>query len=146
MKTSEFKRKISDLGLTLVNDEYNVWKIYEKYDKENIWFLIGDVNKEYPFLQTGEQKCFRRDHSNILNLVIEYFSTPLEEREEEKKYRLVTPFAMKRDLNYLAFNLNDKTYFISDNIDETYFEKSFTKKEIYAMPFDTNFFIKEEVK
>lgn len=79
-----------------------------------------------------------------LEKIIEYAQTPLEEREEEKKYMLKFP----KEFNILGL------YVIKNNSIENYFTKAFdfedykyafTQKEIDAMPFDTNFFIKVEV-
>lgn len=84
--------------------------------------------------------------SNAIELMFEYAKTPLDEREEEKKYRLRMPIAFgDYNLNYLNKRVNGK-FMILDKITRERFQDKFTQKEIDAMPFDTNFFIKEEVK
>ena len=82
----------------------------------------------------------------VAKTLFEYYLTPLEEREEEKRYILIFPSCFD-EFKYLKFNNITKKYsrsiqsFVSLNDVKTIF----TQKEIDAMPFDTNFFIKEEV-
>lgn len=141
MKTSEFIKKLEYLGLR-VEKEVDRFEVFHEYDSKDYWFVIGDINHSNLSIQTGKFKVFRKEHIDVLNIVIEYINTPLEEREEEKKYRLkskLIEFESERDL-YLINSSLLKKYCLSTNI-----RQSFTQKEIDDMPFDTNFFIKEEV-
>ena len=79
----------------------------------------------------------------VCKLIVEYYLTPLEEREEEKKYRLKSKlfnFDLEKDMYVIKSSYYEK-FCLSTNVTQ-----SFTQKEIDAMPFDTNFFIKEEIK
>lgn len=56
------------------------------------------VNEDLAYNFTTDYKAFKqlhlRDKKQLANIVWEYASTPLEEREEEKKYRYKLPFAL----------------------------------------------------
>ena len=79
----------------------------------------------------------------VAKILFEYHLTPLEEREEEKKYRLKVNY---NNFQCLNFHTVLKDYCISNTKETNTYQTQFTQKEIDAMPFDTNFFIKEEVK
>ena len=148
MKTSEFVKKLQDLGLRVEKegDIFKVFPKYNNYDNEDYWFVIGDIGYSSSFIQTNKFRVFRKEHINVLNIAIEYIDTPLEEREEEKRYllKVVLNSYYGRGL-YVYWNHALKQYFIAP-INMEYYQNIFTQKEIDAMPFDTNFFIKEEVK
>ena len=77
----------------------------------------------------------------VNKLIFEYANTPLEEREKEKKYMLRVPF-----VRYIYLNSFKNEYLFAGRVQENGYQTRFTQSEIDAMPFDTNFFIKEEVK
>ena len=81
----------------------------------------------------------------VAKLLFEYYLTPLEEREEEKKYRLRLPKIFCDSFEYLNFRKLNRDYLFVDMHGNSNYQTIFTQKEIDAMPFDTNFFIKEEV-
>ena len=85
----------------------------------------------------------------VSKLIVEYYLTPLEEREEVKKYYLRFPKGYNRWYSYLAKEINKDNgeYDCSGKcIDNEKYKNIFTQKEIDEMPFDTRFFVKEEVK
>lgn len=139
MKTSELKKIVEDNKFIFVNNDCNrsifVYKNLEEQrnlrqssfiSKENAWFGIDDNMPKV-----------------VAQAILDYAYTPLEEREEEPKYILkskIIEFESERYL-YLINSTLLKKYCLSTNV-----KQSFTQKEIDAMPFDTNFFIKEEVK
>ena len=84
----------------------------------------------------------------VAKTLFEYHLTPLEEREELKKYYLRFPKGYNKWYSYLAkeIDVNNGEYDCTGKfIDYTKYQNTFTQEEIDAMPFDTNFFIKEEV-
>lgn len=83
----------------------------------------------------------------VAKTLFEYYLTPISEREEEKKYRLKTNSTFNDSNRYLIFSeiFNEFILFSETYIKNAYIKNTFTQKEIDAMPFDTNFFIKEEV-
>lgn len=86
MKTKEFIKRVEELGY-LVDDSYGYWQIW---DEENP--VIAIVSKIDLFrISTdfvGWYKIKDEDKSKLLDLIVEYANTPVENREEEKKFYL----------------------------------------------------------
>ena len=138
MKTSELKKIIKENGIAF--DEYDT----------NISFNTGcgkfTIYKKLNELEI-EEGTFNSNDSDFLENIIKYVKTPLEEREEEKKYYLKMPKEFHSKLGFRFYvELHDNCYIIVKETDIKKEISEFTQKEIDAMPFDTNFFIKEEVK
>ena len=139
MKTSEFRKYLEEN-----------WKFEETEDyfKVRNLVIINKKNNRVEFLTCVYLDV--TDTINFVNKIIEYASTPLEEREEEKKYRLsLSDYFHSSDFMGMYLNLNTETseYTFNDSSDGVNgYKTHFTQKEIDDMPFDTNFFIKEEVQ
>ena len=145
MKTKEFFRKIEALGF--------------KVDDCNGDLLIGDTNRNYCHSSSGErykreiyhdhlEKLEEETRHKLLDLVVEYAKTPVEEREESKKYYLKLPEMFDSDLGYVNYEKDDNCYFFSDMFTTDLFQTQFTQEEIDNMP-DQEFIqslIKEEVQ
>lgn len=142
MKTSELKKSVDGYGFKLVF--ISDWVDF--IDADDV--KRGYVSARYPNVFCVFDSCPK----HIAQLILDYAYTPLEEREEEKKYWLKLPKQFKvTEHNYLRRikivtlykNTFDYGYMFVDEPDE---KAEFTQQEIDAIPFDTNFFIKEEVK
>ncbi len=139
MKTSELIKKVEEFGnglsVVLTNETLMLFA-------DNGQTLICTVDDT---IITTQKERFAVNSliSNAIELMFEYAKTPLEEREEEKKYYLRFPIAFNPILTYLGLSMRgyDCVGFDSSEL----YKKQFTQKEIDAMPFDTSFFIKEEI-
>ena len=138
MKTSELIRKVEEFGnglsVVITNETLMLFA-------DNGQTLICTVDDT---IITTQKERFAVNSliSNAIELMFEYAKTPLEEREEEKKYRLRSTLqTWLGDNLYVGYNLAINSYYLGTNIQD-----KFTQQEIDAMPFDTNFFIKEETK
>ena len=135
MKTSELIKKVEEFGnglsVVLTNETLMLFA-------DNGQTLICTVDET---IITTQKERFAVNSliSNAIELMFEYAKTPLEEREEEKKYYLRIPF------DDYCLNFYRGSYMFAGKIQEAGYQTEFTQKEIDAMPFDTNFFIKEEV-
>lgn len=143
MKTSELIERIGKEKLL----------IYKKEDSREVHYIrvftekVLDSESEYvaEIGCIGQWLILRKDCPQGLAIfLMDYNYTPLEEREEqEKKYRLKFPSGYNQILTYLGLSLRGFDC-VGIECSELY-QTQFTQKEIDAMPFDTNFFIKEEV-
>ena len=129
MKTSELKNIIKECGFDF---EYLGEEIFIKNNSS----CFGMVNTENNTAYIEENLPL-----TIAKALLDYAYTPLEEREAENKYYLRVPFH-----DYIYLNFYKCSYIFAGKIQEASYQTKFTQKEIDAMPFDTNFFIKEEVK
>ena len=137
MKTSELIQKLRESEYA----RYGEWKeARQRVDRFTSLIINDDVVAQ--FSPIGQWLYIFEDCPKDVRLLLsEYTSTPLEEREEEKKYCLRVPFH-----DYAYLNFYKGSYVFAGKIQEAGYQTKFTQKEIDAMPFDTNFFIKEETK
>jgi len=143
MKTSEFKKIVEENGYTLCELK-NEFQIYFDDDAR------AYVSKIYKY----KFNIYTYIPKNLGIAILDYTYTPLEERKEEKKYQLIMPkdFVYNSKQNVLRFNQKGMYYFLgsedkmNSKVEDELLRKClFTQKEIDEMPFDTSFFIKEEV-
>ena len=140
MKTKELIEKLKNFELTCEEEGLHLI-VRDKWN--NNFFTINFYKREYVGISTEPNLYIIGRYSKALEYVLEYMRTPVSEREEEKKYKLKSKlfeFGTERHL-YLINSTIHKQYCLAFNVSQ-----SFTQKEIDAMPFDTNFFVKEEVK
>jgi hypothetical protein len=135
MKTSEFKKTVEENGYKL-SELKHILRIEFGDDilavVSKVWSAEVNFNGYVP--------------RNLAIDILDYAYTPLEQREE-KKYYLRLPSCFDGTYPYYLFyhrelSLAYQIVFKVKGGDEDY---TFTQKEIDEMPFDTSFFIKEEV-
>lgn len=94
MKTSEFKKKTRELGYRTC--------------KNATWIDVIAFNHHVPEVQVNTAiDAIRVNTTNkeLIKLCIEYAETPIEEREEEKKYRVRIPDSPERTPVYALCKL-----------------------------------------
>lgn len=107
MKTKTFIEKVEELG-------------FKVKEKERLIIISANI-LDAPIITVRTDELYkidsRRNHSGIdkktldylFNYTVEYARTPLEKREEEKKYRYVFPFTITmsdRSLRHMCRNHN----------------------------------------
>ena len=124
MKTSELKKWLED----------NDWLFIET----SSYIEILDLIKVYTTTQTvtfenfsyGSERSF-----SLLNIIVEYCSTPLNEREDEKKYRIRINNTLSKEDDYLTLILNQNKYYFSIfNANSEVYQRIFTQSEIDNFP------------
>lgn len=99
MRTKEFKEKLKELNLYLA-EEHVIYPYYTSSGKEQLYVtdedeieVYGVVSKTEVFKFSTNYKDFDDlsiDKKNLLTeVLLSYSKTPIEEREEEKKYYLI---------------------------------------------------------
>ena len=79
---------------------------------------------------------------DVVDIIMEYANTPIEERKEEKKY-LVHLKGVNKDTSYLNCQRGLGYYFISNSDEDEYNKTQFTKPEINKLVEDPNLFLQE---
>ena len=131
MKTKQFIKEIKSMGFDVVELHYNL-AIYD--DNE---FSLAHVSKEEVGVLITDFPCFYRlDYDTklqLLNLLIKYAKTPIEERKDEKKYYLkqIGLIDFRSFLNYVN---SSKTYTVESAEESDRFKTQFTQAEIDSMP------------
>lgn len=115
MKTKEFIERVKSLGLDV---EYDYHSYEENLEVVLFNALIANVSNdcEYEFDTNYPdfRKLSKKRKKDLFELLVEYSSTPIEEREQEKKYYLKHKFLQ-----------NDYYY---DNDDEHCYLNNYTPK------------------
>ena len=142
MKTSELIQKLRESEYA----RYGEWKeARQRVDRFTSLIINDDVVAQ--FSPIGQWLYIFEDCPKDVRLLLsEYTSTPLEEREEEKKYRLHLHSGFAKRVGYLNLNTETKEYFFDSETEYAHAKTSFTQKEINTMPAFTAWLLKEEVK
>ena len=144
MKYSEFKRDVEAMGLKIgIYGGYI--DVLDEHDEP-----LLNVNTEYNFSICTDYSKFdeldKEIKKKLFNLAVELASTPLQEREDEKRYRLRIPFM--NDMGYLNIEEAEGIYYLSTKEDSDLFRTNFTESEIAELKAKHNLdsFVIEEVK
>ena len=131
MKANEFIEEARDLGL-FVEENKNQNMIWIKTPYEDNY--VGEV-------KTDEIGCRIFDESKrfpgISKLIYEYGMTPLEDREEEKRYQInIINDLVKNSsaLSYLNLKVEKERYMFSSSDETPEYKTQFTQKEINNFP------------
>ena len=146
MKYSEFKREIEAMGLITITEKGFV-EVLDKYGE-----MLLSVDMEYNFSICTDyfkfDKLDKEIKKELFYLAVELASTPLQEREDEKRYRLKLPF-----LDRLSYYLNrakddENQLFLSSREESVYYQTVFTESEITDLKqkYNLDSFVLEEVK
>lgn len=145
MKTSELKKIVEDNKFIFMNSDCNKSIfIYKNLEDQANYRQSSFISKQHAWFGVDDNMP-----KVIAQAILDYAYTPLEEREELKKYYLRFPKGYNKWYSYLAkeIDVNNGEYDCTGRfIDYTKYQNTFTQEEIDAIPFDTSFFIKEEVK
>lgn len=128
MRTKEFTRRVEELGFVCEKAE----EVYFIYNKEgpkyasvchNVPNQISNMKREWDFLDKEEQE-------KLFDLLIEYAKTPIEDREEEKKFYLRHRWIFNKDFymylqktSYDDKKMSVRVLGFSDNDDIKFSEK-----------------------
>ena len=129
MKTSELKRIVEENGYVFKKAEKFIYISYLKRER-----MILDLQDQSITL-SDNVKIGTPSIKKIMVALIEYSLTPLNEREDEKKYRIMMGNTISTMNDSLTLRVTKNTYYFSmfDYNDE-FFQKIFTESEIDNFP------------
>jgi hypothetical protein len=114
MKTSELIKWAEDNGFT----------------KEN----LEEIKESFELVDNLE-KLHKNNGIQLIRKVLDYIETPLNEREDEKKYRIIIDNNLSGASEYLTLRTNKNTYYFSIfNINSEEYQRIFTQQEIDNFP------------
>ena len=129
MKTKEFIEEARDLGLF----------VEENKNQNMIWIKTPYEDSHVGEVKTNKIGCRIFDESKrfpgISKLIYEYGMTPLEEREEEKKYRYRLR-GVKEGSGYLNYSTDYLTYHFTNLLEVSGVTTKFTDSEVKNFPDD----------
>lgn len=128
MKTNEFIKYFEDEGFRVYQDDTFLSVIDEKdfvlfYIKKGVDLIVRFSETDLTFSEQQE----------YYKVIFEYLMTPIEEREEEKKYYLRHKGFSDR---YLTYDFSTYSYFLNLGVENTYdnIKTKFAQSEINDLP------------
>lgn len=146
MKYSEFKRDIEAMGYSIFNGS-GTGDLYVRKGKYRYLISVG-IRSTYVI--DSKFESFRDleylEKERLLALAWRLASTPLDEREDEKRYRLKLPF-VRSDYGYLNQVRYEKQLTINNKFESNAYKAIFTESEIKELKQKNNLdsFVMEEV-
>lgn len=133
MKTKEFIEKVKELGFEVMVKKYNGEKCIQLVDIDGCTVSKASTECIYEGITAynGFTVLPKDLKKQLFNLLVEYSSTPIEEREEEKKHYLKHKFFKDSFCRrYLFLNKHTQEYNIGSNYEYGSYQTKFTQKEI----------------
>lgn len=135
MRTKEFIKKVEDLGFNIEEYFDTYCSEYDSYEIFLDFNLVAVVFKNCMYSFSTDKISFDELDNDLkttlYHLIRNYAETPIEEREEEKKFYLEHIW-MNRDWDfcYLNFNNDTKSYALSTIEENKFYKTQFNLKEI----------------
>ncbi|UTH01649.1 hypothetical protein KFV05_07945 [Macrococcoides canis] len=133
MKTKELIKKVEHHGLIVERDYgLNNIVVFAECDSEKYVVAMVSERKRYALTTNYSHFLYTLDaeqQDRLFNLLSIYASTPVEERQEEKKYYIVMQNIDQR-FNFLNLNRENETCLFGDKAENLGHKTRFTKSEI----------------
>ena len=128
MKTTEFIKKMEEYMFMIFDVDNN----YEVYDCGKLIAIISKVEVEnFKIFNDGDRLAFACGRTmKIIEIIVSFAQTPIDLREEEKKYYLRHKWINDDDENYLNLMISDGTFEIYTKREIDDFKTQFTLEEI----------------
>ena len=130
MKTKEFMAKVRSLEFGIIQEGHQL------VVRTPGCSIVARVNRPSQQTEIVTFTFASADRRELLNIISEYTGTPPEEREEEKRYRLlsVSPMLRKSECGYLLHHKSMGRYFTgSAEYGGDVYQAIFTESEISQM-------------
>lgn len=125
MKTKEFIKRVEDLGY-----DVELYPSHVVITTSNISVATVYTQRLYEINTRSIVKVELTHKEELFDLIIKYAKTPIEEREEEKKFYLRHTWIETGYDDYLNIDLEDDYYYLDDKKEDWYKKTIFTRKEI----------------
>lgn len=135
MKTKEFIKAAEDFGLVVKENQGWFSLVRNCGIGVNSYTLdMCQISKEDEYLMNINypelKKISRGDRKFFIDICYEYTSTPIKEREEEKKYYLKHKWLIDGERRYLNLYVYKNEYEINSDANLAEFKTQFTQAEI----------------
>lgn len=133
MKTKEFIRKVKKLGFNVnVKNIKGIW--IENSNGSNVAYVCRYKMYEFDTVFFAFENIPELKKVSLFNLLVEYASTPLDEREEPQKFYLqLTTLIATGTENYLNHNTTNGSFVLSGRCQTPKWQTQFTQAEIDEM-------------
>lgn len=127
MKTKEFIKKVKELGFEIISMGDHLDITFNEYIIAGIY-----INQMYVMAFHPNEGMLFKNLDKLFDLLVEYAKTPLNEREEEKKFYLRHRWFNSKPIykNYLNYWIGTNEYWLDYKNETAEVKTQFTEKEI----------------
>lgn len=127
MKTKEFIKKVKELGFEIISMSDHLDITFNEYIIAGIY-----INQMYVMAFHPNEGMLFKNLDKLFDLLVEYAKTPLNEREEEKKFYLRHRWFNSKPIykNYLNYWIGTNEYWLDYKNETAEVKTQFTEKEI----------------
>lgn len=127
MKTKEFIKKVKELGFEIISMGDHLDITFNEYIIAGIY-----INQMYVMAFHPNEGMLFKNLDKLFDLLVEYAKTPLNEREEEKKFYLRHRQFNSKPIykNYLNYWIGTNEYWLDYKNETAEVKTQFTEKEI----------------
>lgn len=132
VKTKEFIKRVEDMGFKILNASDMFLYIYIREvddDYEQLGYVDVETENIMNISGLGIDKITSDKREKLFKLIVEYASTPPEERKEEKKYYIKHKYLRKHNA-YLNYNKSFKEWIFHSKSDTANRKTQFTLAEL----------------
>ncbi|MBM0046851.1 hypothetical protein JNO63_07070 [Anaerococcus sp. mt242] len=134
MRTKEFIKKIEDLGFNIEEGSDTYCPRYDSYriflDYNLVAVVFKNVIYSFDTARTSFDELENKLKTPLYYVIRSYAETPIEEREEEKKFYLKHRWMVGMEGDYLALDLEEDEFCLDDEGEAHWKKIQFTQKEI----------------
>lgn len=127
MKTKEFIEKIKKLGCYIRIGRVTIFIIYCDV-------VVATIHREYPYSLNTSSIFKTEDAEELFDLCVKYAKTPIEDREEKKKYHLYLKNKNREFYEsiyrYLTLRKKDNTFSLDVGVETAGLTSKFTQEKI----------------
>lgn len=128
MRTKEFIKRVKELGFRVREEKANINIIADN-------FIIAEVSKNrlYCINTYNSVKVEWTNEKELFDLIVEYAKTPIEDREEEKKFLIQHKYLVSKNFYPVCMvwhKLKDVYRPINCRVDNHIYQAQFTLKEV----------------
>lgn len=129
LTTKEFKRKARSLGFIVLNESTEALYICDLNDK-----IVASVCRHERYKFSTYYFAFDNisefNQKNLTNLLVEYASTPIDEREEQERFFLKFKIEIGGKYEYLNYYKEEDVLTLDNSLETSNFQTLFTDKEL----------------
>lgn len=128
LTTKRFIKEVKAMGLVAkVCDEYI---LIDDFKGRYLAYIYTEVMYKFNILYDSFQELSEPDRKRLFNLLVEYASTPSDEREEPQKFYMEFKIEPKDSCRYLNYSELFNSIELNNKTNLNGFQTQFTQKEI----------------
>ena len=128
LTTKRFIKEVKAMGLVAkVCDEYI---LIDDFKGRYLAYIYTEVMYKFNILYDSFQELSESNRKRLFNLLVEYASTPSDEREEPQKFYMMFKIEPKDSCRYLNYSELFNSIELNNKTNLNGFQTQFTQKEI----------------